>query len=74
MDDPTPRLIADVGGTHARFAWQAARGAALEHLATLRCADHASLEDAIGHYLAPLRAAGHAAPRSEEHTSELQSL
>ena len=59
--DTYPRLLGDIGGTHARFAWQSQPRAPLTALATLRCAEHASLRDAIGHYLAQ---AGHAAPRA----------
>ncbi len=46
-----PRLLADVGGTNARFAWQAAAGATIEDQITLPCADHESLEAAILAYL-----------------------
>jgi glucokinase len=46
-----PRLVGDIGGTNARFAWQANAGAALSDVATLRCADHASLQAAMQHYL-----------------------
>lgn len=48
----TPRLLADVGGTNARFAWQAAAGAPIEDSITLPCADHVSIEAAIRAYLA----------------------
>ena len=41
------RLLADIGGTNARFAWQAAPGAAIEDIATLPCAGYASLDDAL---------------------------
>ncbi|WP_157267862.1 glucokinase [Azohydromonas aeria] len=41
------RLLADIGGTHARFAWQAHAGAPIEDIATLPCAGHASLDDAL---------------------------
>jgi glucokinase len=44
----TARLLADVGGTNARFAWQAAPGAAITDQITLPCAEHASLADALG--------------------------
>jgi glucokinase len=54
------RLLADVGGTNARFAWQAAMGASIGEVQTLPCADHASLADAIGVYLARL---GRGSPR-----------
>lgn len=51
----TARLLADVGGTHARLAWQAAPGAALSHPAVLPVQAHASLADAIAAYLAQVR-------------------
>lgn len=46
-----PRLLADVGGTNARFAWQAAAGAPIEDQITLPCADHVTIEAAIRAYL-----------------------
>lgn len=46
-----PRLLGDVGGTNARFAWQAHEGAPLSALASHPCKDHASLQDAIAHHL-----------------------
>ena len=46
-----PRLLADIGGTNARFAWQAAAGAAIEDQITLPCVDHVSIEAAIRAYL-----------------------
>lgn len=46
------RLLADIGGTHARFAWQAGTGAPIADEAVLRCDDHAGLEAAVAHYLA----------------------
>jgi glucokinase len=45
------RVLADVGGTHARFAWQASAGAAIEHVRVLRVAEHASLQHALRSYL-----------------------
>ena len=55
MDSTTfPRLVGDVGGTNARFAWQATAGAPLTDVVTLPCADHATLEAAMQHYLAKL--------------------
>ena len=48
----SPRLLADVGGTNARFAWQAAAGAPLQDVRTLPCAGHDSLEAAMRAYLA----------------------
>ena len=47
-----PRLVADVGGTHARFAWIAAPDAPLAQIETYASADFSSLTQAIEHYLA----------------------
>lgn len=57
--DSRARLLADIGGTNARFGWQRESGAPIDDIATLPCADHASLRDAIGAYLHRL---GRAAP------------
>ena len=46
------RLLADVGGTHARFAWQGAPGDAVEHVRVLACADYPDVQAAIEAYLA----------------------
>ena len=54
-----PRLLGDIGGTNARFAWQAAPGAPLSHIQTLPAQDHPTLEAAMRAYLG---AAGHPAP------------
>lgn len=55
MDSSTyPRLVGDVGGTNARFAWQGAPGMALSDVATLPCADHPTLQAAMQHYLTTL--------------------
>lgn len=48
-----PRLVADIGGTHTRFAISDG-DAGLRHRQTLRSPDHARLEDAIEHYLAAI--------------------
>lgn len=50
-DRSAARLLGDVGGTNARFAWQEGDGAPLRDIATLPTAEHASLADAIGAYL-----------------------
>ena len=50
--DTYPRLVGDVGGTNARFAWKAMPGLALADIATYPCADHPSLQHAMQHYLA----------------------
>jgi glucokinase len=47
----SPRLIADVGGTWARFALETAAGR-FEHAAALRCADHPDFHGAVSAYLA----------------------
>jgi len=52
MAAASARLLADVGGTNARFAWQAAAGAPLQDVRTLPCAGHDSLEAAMRAYLA----------------------
>jgi glucokinase len=56
MSDPisstsSARLLADVGGTNARFAWQAAAGAPIEAVQVLPVAEHARIQDAIRCYL-----------------------
>jgi glucokinase len=53
----SPRLIADIGGTYARFTLETAAGV-FERTATLRCADHADFHAAVSAYLASLPA-GH---------------
>ncbi len=55
-----PRLLADVGGTNARFAWQAAPGGEIEEVHVLPCAEHPTLADAIARYLARI---GRSSPR-----------
>jgi len=51
----SPRLIADIGGTFARFALELAPGR-FEHLSSLRCADHPDFHAAVSHYLQSLPA------------------
>ncbi len=46
-----PRLLGDIGGTHARFAWQSAPGAALTHVADLPTAAYPTLAQAASAYL-----------------------
>jgi glucokinase len=53
------RLLADIGGTNARFAWQDGPGAAIGEAHTLPAAEHASLADAMQQYLQRI---GRAAP------------
>jgi glucokinase len=45
------RLLADIGGTNARFAWQAGPGAPIEDIRTLPCASFPCIEAAIEAYL-----------------------
>jgi glucokinase len=47
-----PRLVADVGGTHARLAWIRARGQPLSDVAHLSCDDFASLAALLARYRA----------------------
>lgn len=51
-----PRLLADIGGTHARFAL-AGRGGAATHVKVLRAADHKGLAEAVEAYLADTKPA-----------------
>jgi glucokinase len=48
------RLLGDVGGTNARFAWQDGPGAPLSDIEVLRVADHPRMQDAVRHYLGGL--------------------
>lgn len=49
-----PWLVADIGGTNARFGWLAEGADVVQHVSTLRGADHASPADAAQAYLAQL--------------------
>lgn len=51
-----PRLLADIGGTNARFAWLAQPGAAPSHVQTLPVAAHPGPAEAARAYLAALAA------------------
>lgn len=55
------RLVADVGGTNARFAWQARPGETITDVRVLPAADFACLQDALRTYLDGL---GRGTPRS----------
>jgi glucokinase len=46
----SPRLVADIGGTYARFTLETAPGI-FERPATLRCADHADFHAAVSAYM-----------------------
>jgi glucokinase len=62
-----PWLVADIGGTNARFGWIADAAAAASHsvgdVRTLPVAGHATLADAARAYLADIEAATRAAGR-----------
>ncbi|MEP7100059.1 MAG: glucokinase [Burkholderiales bacterium] len=45
------RVLGDVGGTNARFAWQDGDGAPLRDIATIPTADHPTIAAALAHYL-----------------------
>ncbi len=49
----SPRLLADIGGTYARFTIETARGV-FGHTASLRCAEHADFHAAVTAYLGAL--------------------
>ena len=51
---PRPWLVADIGGTNARFGWLAEGDFGLSHVATLPAAGHPGPADAAAHYLAGL--------------------
>ena len=51
MTDTFPRLLGDVGGTNARFGWQASAHTGIEHVLVLPCAAYDTLEAAIRTYL-----------------------
>ena len=52
MPDARPaRVLGDVGGTNARFAWQAGDGAPLEHVVAVPTAAHPTLASALADYL-----------------------
>jgi glucokinase len=52
MTDPDfPRLVADIGGTNARFGLVRSSGGAVTDVVSMRCSSHASPEAAALHYL-----------------------
>ncbi|MEO6408420.1 MAG: glucokinase [Burkholderiaceae bacterium] len=52
-----PRLLGDVGATHARWVWQDAPSATLPQAQTYRCDEFASLEAVIARFMADRRVA-----------------
>lgn len=64
---PRPWLLADIGGTNARFGWLAEGETAVADVQTLPTADFADAAEAASHYLhgvAARRGAGWHAPRA----------
>lgn len=55
---PYPWLLADVGGSHARFAWLAGPDQAPQHVRTLAVNEYAGLLEAVRAYLAGLSLGG----------------
>ena len=58
----SPRLLADIGGTYARFALETGPGE-FTQIASLRCADHADFHAAVLAYLAGLNSQEGGAPQ-----------
>ncbi len=51
MSQGFPRLLGDIGGTNARWAWQTAPGAPLQDISVLPCNVSASLQESAASYL-----------------------
>ena len=51
MNQGFPRLLGDIGGTNARWAWQASAGADLEDISVLPCGVSTSLQESARGYL-----------------------
>lgn len=51
VDDGFPRLLGDVGGTNARWAWQAGPGQPIGRVRILPTRDHATIAESIAAYL-----------------------
>jgi glucokinase len=60
MEQGFPRLLGDVGGTNARWAWQPQADAALQHVRVLACNQFDAIDACIAQYL---RLEGLPAPR-----------
>jgi glucokinase len=58
---PYPRLVGDIGGTHARFGWVQDPGSGITAVDAFLCDDEAGLDAVVRRYL---RAHGLATPRS----------
>ena len=51
MAEGYPRLLGDIGGTNARWAWQAAAGSSLQHYREYACSQFESVQAVIERYL-----------------------
>lgn len=60
MNQGYPRLLGDIGGTNARWAWQESAGSALEDISVQPCEASASLQESA---MAYLQSYGRKAPR-----------
>jgi glucokinase len=61
MNQSYPRLLGDIGGTNARWAWQQSAGAALQDISVMPCQASASLYESAANYLLTT---GHQRPQS----------
>ena len=52
MDRGFPRLLGDIGGTNARWAWQATAGEPPQCIASYRCDEFGSISETIARYRA----------------------
>ncbi len=60
MHQGYPRLLGDIGGTNARWAWQASADSGLQDVSVQPCDDSASIQESAANYLARH---GHQHPR-----------
>ncbi|MEI8158296.1 MAG: glucokinase [Burkholderiales bacterium] len=51
MNQGYPRLLGDIGGTNARWAWQESAGAGLEDISVQPCAASTSIQESAANYL-----------------------
>ena len=51
MNEGYPRLLGDIGGTNARWAWQPSAGAELQDISVQPCEDSGSIQESAANYL-----------------------
>lgn len=68
---PFPWLLADVGGSNARFAWMSGPGQAPQHVRTLAVAEYPQLVDAARAYLNGLAVSGLIGPADQPASAAL---